>query len=122
MSIVKSTINVVSPLAVSLQLTQSAMAHNGELHGQKKEAVPEEPQPNNTGLDPIDSSDYVPDSSAEVTTVESVVEADVPDSLTANLSVDSFPIGLGEILFSLILIFPWLLITLRKQLHLSTRS
>ncbi len=116
------TIKAVTTLALGLQLGQSAMAHNGELHSPKKKAISEEMQPNTAGPDPIDSSADVSESNAASPTVTSVAEADVSQPVSATISLDSFSIGLGEILLGLVLIFPWLLITLRKQLHLSTHS
>ncbi len=120
-------IKTVSFLVIGWLLAQPAIAHNGESHGQKQKDSPEELQPstpNTAEPDPIDSSTYVPEvnAEAEVTTVESVAGADLSASQSASFSLDGYSIGLGEILFGLILIFPWLLITLRKQLNFSTRS
>lgn len=98
------------------------MAHNGVLHGQQPETTPAEPDSVTAEPESVGSSGSASESKAEVMTVESVTESDAPQSLYTTFSLTSLPIGLGEVLLGLILIFPWLLITLRKQLHLATRS
>lgn len=120
MTINNRTMQGLSSLAIGLQVGQPAIAHNGILHGQEQEATSVEPQPT-AEPDPIDSSTYTSDSNPEVTAVESVSDNGNPTSLPVSSS-NGFPIGWGEVLFGLILIFPWLLIAFRKQLHLQTRS
>ena len=115
------TITTVSTLAIGLQRVQPVMAHNGVLHGKQQETTPAEPESVTAEPEPVGSSVSASDSNAEVITVESVAESSAPQLLYTTFSLNSLPIGLGEILLGLILIFPWLLITLRKQLHLATR-
>ncbi|MEO0395638.1 MAG: hypothetical protein AAF243_06580 [Cyanobacteria bacterium P01_A01_bin.137] len=101
-----------STLAIGLQLSHPVLAHNGELHGQ--EAAPETPAPAVTNTNPdTNPSDNRPATAV----VESVPEADQSTAL----SLDSLPIGPGDLLFSLMVVFPWALIVLRKQLHLPHR-
>lgn len=121
MAIVTPKIKAVSALVVGMQAIQPVMAHNGELHGQEEETS-EDIKPNTAGPDPIDSSAYVPDDNAEAITTESATVSDAAEPLSTATFLDGFSVGFGEILFGLVLIFPWLLITLRKQLHLSSRS
>ncbi|NEZ59142.1 hypothetical protein [Adonisia turfae] len=117
------TITTVSTLAIGLPRVPPVMAHNGVIHGQPQETTPAEPvtaEPESVG-----SSGSASESHAEDMTVEPITEseeADAPQSLYTTFSLTSLPIGPGEVLLGLILIFPWLLITLRKQLHRATRS
>lgn len=113
MATANPTLTAGSTLAIGLQLSHPVLAHNGELHGQ--EAAPETPAPDVTNTNPdTNPSDNRP---APVV-VESVPEAN--QSATAP-SLDSLPIGPGDLLFGLMVVFPWALIALKKQLHLPHR-
>lgn len=95
-----------STLAIGLLLSPPVLAHNGELHGQ--DAAPEKPTP---------AVNSPSDNRPTPVVVESVPGAEQPTAPTP----DSLPIGPGDLLFGLMVVFPWALIALRKQLHLQLR-
>ena len=104
------TIKVVSTLAIGLQTVYPAVAHNGELHGQPETEQPEAVETTGTEI-----SESKPQSAA----AESALE--VSPAVSAAAPINQFSVGFGEILFSAVLIFPWLLLTLKKQLHSTSR-
>ena len=108
------TLKAASTLAIGLHIMRPAMAHNGEIHGQSKKTTPSETnEPEASGTD-ISEADIQPPS------MDSTVEVS-PTVSAAATPVSPFSAGLGEILFSVVLMFPWLLITLKKQLHSKSR-
>ncbi|WP_152532249.1 hypothetical protein [Leptolyngbya sp. Heron Island J] len=111
-----STIKAVSVLAFGLLAAPPAVAHDGHHHGQSQAETAAEGQPN-TAAEPTNSDADVTDINSEANTVESIAEEGGESLPAATILVDSFPIGWAEALFGLVLIFPWLLITLRKQLQ-----
>lgn len=106
-------LKVVSTLAIGLYAVNPAMAHNGELHGRPEEAA----QPEAIEAETTDTDISVSDTQPSL--AESAVE--VSPTVSTAAPINQFSIGFEEILFSAVLIFPWLLITLRKQLHSKPR-
>ncbi|MEL6229645.1 MAG: hypothetical protein AAFR24_07015 [Cyanobacteria bacterium J06627_3] len=95
-----------STLAIGLLLSPPVLAHNGELHGQ--DAAPEKPAP---------AVNSPSNNRSEPVVVESVLET-APSTAP---SLDRLTIDPGDLLFGLMVVFPWALIVLRKQLHLPHR-
>ncbi|MEM6255269.1 MAG: hypothetical protein AAF821_20330 [Cyanobacteria bacterium P01_D01_bin.156] len=91
------------------QLIPPVLAHAGELHGRpdqpKVTTPPDNPQPETDN------------SKAESSQTEANVLTEVEPAPTTPPSIAAMPAGLGESLFTILIVLPWLLIALRTELN-----
>lgn len=113
MATARYSIQFLTMLLLVLPVAPAALAHGGELHGQPKqeETVTPASEPTDAPVESTVTGD-------ESLSIEEA--APVNDALTTSASV--IPVGFGDLLFGLMVVFPWLLIALRNQLNPSRGS
>lgn len=101
---------ISSAAGIGRQLSWPVLAHSGELHGQPTQSTASED--NDASNDETLEQQTLDPSTHEVALPPSETLADNP-----LINTGGSPTGLGESLFILIIILPWLLTVLRKQVH-----
>ncbi|MEM9806360.1 MAG: hypothetical protein AAF959_13870 [Cyanobacteria bacterium P01_D01_bin.56] len=112
MATAKYSIQLFTMLLLVLPVATKTLAHGGELHGQPKQ----EKTVNTPASDPTDEPTVTDDDSSPSTEET----ASVNNELTTSASI--VPVSFGDLLFGLMVVFPWLLIAVRNQLNPSRGS